>query len=212
LVPGYEPKNSNVFFDMFLVDYNGDLIDVPVRVRNLVGQNSDKSNADDSKIDQWILTRRFFLYDTLSGVEEDELKVVRYAKNITLKFKLDKENIEQIYPPYLEIAYEEKSAEDIRKSDTNSQKEVMFLSSYSMDTEELWGQISTVLIILISIASFLTFVFMVIYCRSEKLEVQETDTFMSGIKFLEYGVQFFSNILFWFMFGVTGWIFVFFKL
>ena len=197
---------------MFLVDYNGDLIDVPVRVRNLVGQNSDKSNADDSKIDQWILTRRFFLYDTLSGVEEDELKVVRYAKNITLKFKLDKENIEQIYPPYLEIAYEEKSAEDIRKSDTNSQKEVMFLSSYSMDTEELWGQISTVLIILISIASFLTFVFMVIYCRSEKLEVQETDTFMSGIKFLEYGVQFFSNILFWFMFGVTGWIFVFFKL
>ena len=28
------PKNANVFYELYLVDYNGDLVDVPVKIRN----------------------------------------------------------------------------------------------------------------------------------------------------------------------------------
>ena len=28
------PKNANIFYEMYLVDYNGDLIDVPVKINN----------------------------------------------------------------------------------------------------------------------------------------------------------------------------------
>lgn len=33
------PKYANVFFDLFLEDFNGDLIDVPVRIQNVQNRN-----------------------------------------------------------------------------------------------------------------------------------------------------------------------------
>jgi hypothetical protein len=33
------PRYANVFFDMFLEDYNGDLIDVPIKITNTKNRN-----------------------------------------------------------------------------------------------------------------------------------------------------------------------------
>ena len=121
-------------------------------------------------MDDWILTRRFFLFDTVSGVENNEIQVVRYAKDIKLKFTLDTNNIEQIYVPYVDILYEEKSAEDIRKSSEEYTKEISFMSTYSMDTSDFWTSVRTVFIILIIIFVLMVFMFCILYMRADKLE------------------------------------------
>jgi len=82
------PQNENIFYDLFLVDYNGDLIDVPVMITNVQSQSGDTPNYSGNEAN-WILTRRFFIYDTLSGIKNSEYDVegavpdvIRYAKNI----------------------------------------------------------------------------------------------------------------------------------
>jgi hypothetical protein len=69
------PANTNKFYDLFLVDYDGSLVDVPVRFN-----------------DEPELYRRFFIFDTLSGLQEgDSYKnggtpaYLRYAKSVRLK-------------------------------------------------------------------------------------------------------------------------------
>ena len=60
------PRLQNIFFELYLVDYNGDLIDVPVRIDNQMDGARQTNNKNDSEV--WLLTRRFFLFDTISGI------------------------------------------------------------------------------------------------------------------------------------------------
>lgn len=92
---------------MFLVDYNGDMIDVPVLINNIVGAQGDTPNRE-LEMSRWILTRRFFLFDTISGINIDDWGkdnatplIVRYAKTFKLKVNLDIDNEEMINVPYL---------------------------------------------------------------------------------------------------------------
>jgi len=59
--------SANIFFELFLQDNNGNLIDVPALVRNY---NNSGSVPNSGPIDQWKLTRRFVVYDTLSGITD----------------------------------------------------------------------------------------------------------------------------------------------
>lgn len=90
------PRNANIFYDLFLVDLNDELIDVPVRI-----------NGEEK------LYRRFFILDTLAGLEGDDAYVnkdtanyIRYAKNVTITITLDPELPERILVPVLDIYYE----------------------------------------------------------------------------------------------------------
>ena len=69
--PYDNPKNQNMFYELYLEDFDGQLIDVPVLIQNLLDRNGLKPNQDASKgsQSQWRLTRRFFIFDTKSGVE-----------------------------------------------------------------------------------------------------------------------------------------------
>lgn len=67
LIGGSLPETANKFYEMFVEDADGTLIDVPVRVRTLVDASGDTPNiGDDESLYQ--LVRRFFIFDTLSGV------------------------------------------------------------------------------------------------------------------------------------------------
>lgn len=125
-----------MFFELYLVDYNDDLIDVPVLIKNMQDRDGNRPNLDDSfeKESSWKLSRRFFLIDSKSGVEGQDnyvkgesSSVIRYAKEITLRIKLDPVNPEMIYPPLLIIEYRER-----RKAvmDTFSVAQVSFTSEY----------------------------------------------------------------------------------
>ena len=70
------PRLANYFFELFLVDYQDTLVDVPVLINEVdnfdagsVGQNYP---PNPSAMAQWALKRRFFLFDTISGIPEDE--------------------------------------------------------------------------------------------------------------------------------------------
>jgi hypothetical protein len=88
---------TNYLYDIFLEDYNKDLIDVPVRMYML----SDAKKEEETEMKYWKLYRRFFLFDTITGIATDpddfdftppsgKPKFVRYAKEISLHISLDR--------------------------------------------------------------------------------------------------------------------------
>uniref|UniRef100_A0A8B9MMK9 Transmembrane protein 67 n=1 Tax=Accipiter nisus TaxID=211598 RepID=A0A8B9MMK9_9AVES len=100
-----------IFYDLFL-EYNGDngqqyLWAVPVLNLNL--QYSEMFVNQGSNMNNWLLTRRFFLVDALSGKENDLGKlprVIRIASKITISIRLVSHTQRgTIYPPLITIAY-----------------------------------------------------------------------------------------------------------
>ena len=72
------------------------MIDVPVLVRNFRNRSSSNPNQGTDVVDKWRLTRRFFVYDTISGIAESGgylnnsvPKYVRWAHDVKLKITLD---------------------------------------------------------------------------------------------------------------------------
>jgi len=149
-----------MFYEMYLEDYNGDLIDVPVKINNLVNQFNDEPNIL-SDISEWELVRRFFIIDTKSGIgspggylKGDLPEIVRFAKDITLKVELDTnyEYNEMIFPPYIEINYQEKRTNDILgETQTGKLADITFKSEYFMDTTGFWSLAKTIFIVLMVI-------------------------------------------------------------
>jgi len=76
-----------------------------------------------------------------------------------LKVTLDRENLERIYPPYLEINYEEKRVENIRSDDvTQRLKTVSFTSEYIMETDGFWKVAKVFFWILIGIIGLIAII------------------------------------------------------
>jgi hypothetical protein len=107
-----------------LIDDNGKLYPVPVRILNLAG---NKNRASPDEFTGNSLTRRFFLIDNVSGVSNNTLKVIRFPSQISLwYFFFISFNIREliycifrvrkvdqatgtIYTPFLDILYAERS-------------------------------------------------------------------------------------------------------
>ena len=89
------PKDVNAFYEMFIQDENGNLVDVPVLVTNLKDFNGDMPNLELGVNSQ--LVHRFFISETISGIEStggfssgDKLPVyLRYAESVKLRVQLD---------------------------------------------------------------------------------------------------------------------------
>ncbi|KAM9387053.1 meckelin [Phaethornis superciliosus] len=132
-----------IFYDLFL-EYNGDngqqyLWAVPVLNLNL--QYNEMFVNQGSNMNNWFLTRRFFLVDTLSGKENDleEMpRVIRIASKITISIRLvSGTQTGTIYPPLLTIAYTDVL---VQNPETQSVT-VSFSVSYEMNQSE--AQIQT---------------------------------------------------------------------
>ncbi|XP_074941492.1 meckelin isoform X2 [Phalacrocorax aristotelis] len=127
-----------IFYDLFL-EYNGDngqqyLWAVPVLNLNL--QYSEMFVNQGSNMNNWLLTRRFFLVDTLSGKENDLgrlPRVIRIASKITISVRLVSHTQRgTIYPPLLTIAYTDVL---VQNPETQSVM-VSFSVSYEMNQSE----------------------------------------------------------------------------
>ncbi|NWQ74411.1 MKS3 protein, partial [Columbina picui] len=127
-----------VFYDLFL-EYNGDngqqyLWAVPVLNLNL--QYSEMFVNQGSNMNNWLLTRRFFLVDALSGKENDLGKlprVIRIASKITIRIRLVPHTQRgTIYPPLITVAYTDVL---VQNPETQSVT-VSFSVSYEMDQSE----------------------------------------------------------------------------
>lgn len=133
---------SPVFYDVYLEYTNKDehrhVWAVPVLNLNL--QYNKMFVNQDSSSSKWLLTRRIFLVDAVSGRENDlgsQPRVVRIATQISLSIRLVPNTKNgNIYTPLLTTAY---SDVDIR--DTNSQSvKISFSVKYEMNQGDAFVQ------------------------------------------------------------------------
>ena len=137
----WNSNSANIFYDLFLENTQANqkiLYSIPVLNKNLK-KNDFFINTDDEPR-RWQLTRRFYLIDTLSGIEykqsskdaqNERARVMRYASSINLKIELrDQENYGAIYPPLITIEYDEISEKDYLQ---NADVEISFSVTYSMN-------------------------------------------------------------------------------
>lgn len=132
--PDNLPDIANSFYDLYIEDQNKNLVDIPVLITNFVDQYGNMPNLQtnsqtgqvSSDQSQWRFTRRFMIYDTVSGIDQTNgytngsvPSIVRWASSITLKVTLDPDNKGQIYIPYVEITYREKMTNLIHDSTTS---------------------------------------------------------------------------------------------
>lgn len=67
--PSNLPSEANNFFELFLEDRNGNLVDIPVLIKNFRTSDGDTPNSGSDLSDSWRFTRRFFIFDTISGID-----------------------------------------------------------------------------------------------------------------------------------------------
>jgi meckelin len=213
--PSLYPHNANVFYEMYLVDYNGDLIDVPIKIANQQPKNggaNEYPNQEPNMAD-WLLTRRFAMLDTLSGISGGVPTVVRYAKKVSLKIELDQEEPEKIYPPYLEVEYQEKRVADIKKSNLARFAQVEFIAENFMDPQGFWTFAESVFWTLCVILLLAVCIFVGISHKADRLATDATaSSQLAAFRGITTALSLFSSFFFWYLFAMTAWWFVFYKL
>jgi hypothetical protein len=118
-----------------------------------------------------------------------------------------------ILPPYLEIDYEEKKTEEVLNSDSGKLAEISFVSEYFMQTTGFWQFASLFFWILMILMGIISVINLIIRARAERLEVDAVaNTASMIITSLFSIIELFANLFFWYLFAMTGWWFVFFKL
>ncbi|XP_052000101.1 meckelin [Xyrauchen texanus] len=127
-----------VFYDVFLVIQKAleDKRLLAVPLLNFNQQYNGQFINKGSNINNWYLTRRLMLVDTLSGRENSLSsvpRVIRVASNIKIAFRLVPNTQKgQVYPPLMTVAYS-----DIPITDPNTQTvTVSFSLEYTMDQNE----------------------------------------------------------------------------
>jgi len=114
------------------------------------------------------------MLDTLSGISGGVPTVVRYAKKVSLKIELDQEEPEMIYPPYLEVEYQEKLVEDIKKSNVARFTQVEFVAENFMDPEGFWTLAKSAFWTLCVILFLSTCVFVGLSHKADRLATDAT--------------------------------------
>ena len=64
------PADANKFFELYLLDAEKNLIDVPVLMRDYRLIDGSQPNVGLEVLETWKFVRRFFIYDTLSGIDQ----------------------------------------------------------------------------------------------------------------------------------------------
>ncbi|KAG9283614.1 meckelin [Astyanax mexicanus] len=131
-------QSEPLFFDIFLVQQKtaGDrrLLAVPVLNLNLQFNGQFVNQA--SNLNNWYLTQRLMLIDTLSGREKSlssTPRVIRVASNLKIRFQLVPNTQKgEVYPPLMSVSYS-----DILITDPATQTvAVSFSVEYEMDQNE----------------------------------------------------------------------------
>jgi len=211
-------EEANIFYELYLVDSFGSMIDIPILIRNYqtgTEGNVQTPNAEGTEpVSTWKLVRRFFVLDSISGVEESQPmskpKFIRYASSITLKVMMDKEAQETIYRPLLIVDYNEV---EIVKFKSDAQFKIQFESEYFSDYDWIFTQIQIACIVF-NVVAFLVFVVRFrMYTKRNPRDVLGADaTIMYFSKFIFYLCDVWGEFMFWLIFWSCGTIFMRYKL
>ncbi|XP_057592336.1 meckelin isoform X3 [Hippopotamus amphibius kiboko] len=198
------------FYDVYLehTDENQHQYIWAVPVLNLNLQHNNIFVNQDSSSSKWLLTRRIFLVDALSGRENDlgsQPRLIRVATQISLSIRLVPNTKNgNIYPPLITISYS-----DIDIKDPNSQSvKFSFSVTYEMDQKEAHVQTDIALGVLGGLAVLLSLLKTAGWKRrigSPMIDLQTV------IKFLVYYAGDLANVFFIITVGTGLYWLIFFK-
>jgi len=209
---------ETIFYELFLQDDEDNYTDVPVKITNL--RSSDGTNPNDAEgYSDAVFTRRFFMVDTVSGIESDngfingdEPVVLRYAKSATLKVIATAGSSDTIYRPYMEITYRERQVSTLAESSSAS---ISYDSSYELNNlDSFWDTViglfvaSNVIILVAAVAR--TYIWAK---NNPSAKDSHNNWFLASISsFLINLVATWGDFMFFFLMVITGYWFIFFKL
>jgi len=204
-----ELPNLNYFFELFLVDYNDDLIDVPVLIRNFINSADATPNTGDSIQDQWRFVRRFFLYENISAIEGtgEFLKptksptYVRFVHEMRLVFELDRNGDETIYVPYLQLFY--RSIESSLVTDSYPTDIVIVTNWFMSGKDALNTELGFFIAVHVLIIAWV--IWKVYKWISLHPQNYESATFVLylGSQIIYSIIESWSSLIFWFLFLVS---------
>ncbi|XP_045416724.1 meckelin [Lemur catta] len=199
-----------IFYDVYLeyTDENQHQYIWAVPVLNLNLQHNKRFVNQDSSSGMWLLTRRIFLVDAVSGRENDlgsQPKVIRIATQISLSINLVPNTKNgNIYPPLITIAYR-----DIDIKDPKSQSvEVSFSVKYEMNQGEAHVQTDIALGVLGGLAVLAALLKTAAWKRRIGSPMIDLQTVM---KFLVYYAGDLANVFFIITVGTGLYWLIFFK-
>jgi len=212
------PEEANLFLELFLADSNGDLVDIPVVNRNLRLGDGSTPNKGLEVVDSWVLTRRFFVYDTISGIDKIggyrdgnvSPEYIRWASDIKLKIEMDMEETEQIYRPYLILDFREKESLVV---DASSVSKVVSSVEYFSNFEDKMSDIVTALICMSVFAVVVASIKVYYYTkRNPRAALRGEHVKMYSFKIVFHLLDSWSEYMFWMLFFVSCSIFIPYKL
>jgi hypothetical protein len=123
------------------------LVDVPVLVKNFNDTKGNQPNANGLDENSSRLVRRFFISETISGIQTSggyfanaAPQVIRYAKSVKLRVEMNSAANEKIFKPMLEISYEEMPVSMISsETQTQLQFQVDYFQSASRYLRTIQG-------------------------------------------------------------------------
>lgn len=135
----YLTADETIFYDLYMMDSDGKIIDVPVLIKNYRNEDDAAPNEESSE-SGWQLVRRFFIYDNVSGkVGTNSYKngntttILTYLKSVKLRVTLRIDVDEMMYIPLLILNYRSRQTSYLEKDSTAT---ISFVSEYTMDTSD----------------------------------------------------------------------------
>lgn len=153
------------FYDVFLQYYDED--DLMIYAIPVLNENyrEDRSLVNQQSAKKWQLTRRFFMFDNLSGKEslspnskdsKERAKVVRYAESIGIVVQLrEGEGHGLIYPPLIRISYAEVTDEHY---ESNMRVETRLKVTYTMNFSKIREDLSIAVGVMSAFATLLSLI------------------------------------------------------
>lgn len=196
------------FYEVFLKDKEN-YIDIPVVNKNI-------PNNADTNMDNWVLTRRFFLIDNLLSVSNysestSTAEFITYAKKF--KFVIQLQDVPKkslIYVPYIEILYHTRRATDIN---TNPNAKVSFISEYSMKIDKFMTVCLALVITIAVISLIAALAQMYTWVKVNPSDLLTKHFALAFIAtFIFKLCRFFGFLIFWFMWIISAYWYIFFKL
>ncbi|KAI8612035.1 Meckelin [Chytriomyces sp. MP71] len=129
---------ETTFYEIFLIDDDGNYIPVPVRILNLQANQLGYEYYYAGNV----FARRFFLIDTISGVSNGVLQVLRVPTQISFRVMMTSNNDGSIYLPIMDIMYAERTVDgSINPSDTSiyASPPFQFTMKYGMTLDSFWN-------------------------------------------------------------------------
>lgn len=210
------PKDANAFYELYVKDDAGNLINVPVLVTNFRDAFDNEPNKE-MDYESSRLVHRFFISDTISGIDslggynnEAVPAVIRYAKSAKLRVQINPGSNGKIRRPLLQLDFEERFTSQINR-DTKTQ--VTYFVDYYQDMTAVYSTLIALFVITNLIALIAIVVRICYHYKHNPPKVMGTKFTQNIVTHsLFYVIDEWSYYTFWFCFFVCGYWFLMYKM